>query len=198
MVIPLLEFNNDLRSLKRALGRLGMPAALIRAVETRALRSGRRMTGQFRSNRQSRWNLDPQDPQYGSEQDCKAVLVRLLLQVLEFDGAPPVTQEVSDIALKYLGRGLAPGSYCDPLTRERLSYPAIVAEATDPRHGISGFHIGHENPQAQPKHVPENVNWRSARSNLLQGDLTIREARTKFVELIARYFDLGEVRIEPD
>jgi hypothetical protein len=71
-------------------------------------------------------------------------------------------------------------------------------EAAAPKHGRSVFHLGHENAQAAPKHTPGNVSWRSARSNLIQGDLTLAEARTKFVELIARYFDLGEVRIEKE
>jgi hypothetical protein len=31
-----------------------------------------------------------------------------------------------------------------------------------------------------------------------EANLTLPQARTRFVELIARYFDLGEVRIEPE
>ena len=46
--------------------------------------------------------------------------------------------------------------------------------------------------------MPENISWRTMRSNLIQGDMTLRESRTKFVELIGRYFDLGEVTIHPD
>jgi hypothetical protein len=33
---------------------------------------------------------------------------------------------------------------------------------------------------------------------LIQGDLTLSEAKTKLVELIAKYFDLGEVKIEAE
>jgi len=138
------------------------------------------------------------DPQFGTELDCKVILAKLLSQIIEFDGAPNVSPETIGIAAKYLAHEPTKASYRDPLTKEKLSYEQMEIESGDPRHGISSFHLGHEDPTAIPRHTPANVNWRSARSNLIQGDLTLSAARTKFVELIARYFGLGEVRIEPE
>jgi hypothetical protein len=60
------------------------------------------------------------------------------------------------------------------------------------------FHIGHDDPTAIPKHTPTNISLRTLRSNLIQGNMTLTEARTKLVELIGRYFELGEVTIHPD
>jgi len=91
-----------------------------------------------------------------------------------------------------------PGIYRDALTKERLDYNDFLDEALTPQRGRSKFHIGHDDPSRSPKHVPGNISWRSERSNLIQGDMTLSEARTKLVELIARYFDLGEVIIHPD
>ena len=198
MPITLGEVQDDIRQLKRGLRKIGVPSGLVTAVETRALRSGRRQTGEFRSNRQSRWRLEPGDPQFGTEIDSKAIFVKLLCQILEFQGAPIPSEEVLAIAHKYLETPPVQGRYRDPLTRERLSYLQMVAENAEPRQGISSFHLGHDDPTIQPKHTLANVNWRSARSNLIQGDLTLRQARTRFVELIARYFELGEVSIEPE
>lgn len=198
MAAKLKEVDTDLRKLKRGLKQSGVPSRLVQAIETRALRSGRRLTGPFRSNRQSRWRLQEEDPQFGTEIDCKVILGKLLSQLLEFQGGPEVDADTRAIAGKYLGHDPARGTYRDPLTRERLAYQLLEAESRDPRHGISSFHLGHDNPAIQPKHTPPNVSWRSARSNLIQGDLTLTQARSRFVELIARYFELGEVKIEPE
>lgn len=63
-------------------------------------------------------------------------------------------------------------------------------------HGHSSFHIGHEDPTRKPKHTPDNIGWRTFRSNLIQGNMTLRQARIYFVKLIGRYFELGEITIE--
>lgn len=196
--MSIASLNADLRTVKRGLRDAGVPQKLVSAIETRALRSGRRQTGQFRSNRASRWTLVRDDPQYGSESHCKQVLLRLFATLLEFENAPEVDQETQAILEKRLGRPLERGSFRDELTLEKLSYPHVVAEALDPTPGVSAVHIGHRDPTRRPRHHPDNVEWRTERSNLIQGNLTLREARTKFVELIARYFELGEVTVTPD
>ena len=162
------------------------------------MRTGRRMTGEHQSNRASRWNLSEEDPQYGTQEDCQLILIRLLATLMEFRGAPTLPAEVVVVLERYLGRPLGPDTYKDPLTLERMSYAELMNECANPRPGSSILHIGHRDPRLRPKHVPDNVEWRSARSNLIQGEMTLDEARTRFVELIARYFGLGEVRIEPD
>ena len=196
--VALDKVNADLRKSKKGLVAGGLPANLISSVETRALKSGRRQTGQYQSNRASRWALNPNDPQFGAEIDCKIILLRLLGMILCFKNAPAVDADTRSILEFYLGSQIEAGSYRDALTLEKLDYNHLRTEAAAPKHGRSDFHLGHENAQAAPKHTPGNVSWRSARSNLIQGDLTLAEARTKFVELIARYFDLGEVRIEKE
>lgn len=192
------EIDAEVRAVRKALREAGVPSKLVDNIATRALRSGRRQTGEFRSNRNSRWTLQPMDPQYGTEGDCKVILLRLYAMLLEFEGAPQVSEAIRMTLEARLGRPLKPGSYRDELTLEKLSYEEIAAEALDPRPGISGLHIGHRDPTLRPMHVPTNVEWRTERSNLIQGNLTLREARTKLVELIARYFELGEVTITPD
>lgn len=199
------EINEDLRQLKAILRKAQYPTRLISAIETRALRSGRRQTGVFQSNRQSRWTLihdDPEhgtDPQYGSEVDCKAILIRLLLGTLEFVDAPAIADpSVAELFRRYFNRDLDRNSYRDSLLLEHLDFKRLAYEAENPQHGRSEFHIGHENPQITPKHVPENIAWRTLRSNLIQGDMTLREARIYIIKLIARYFELGELDIDSD
>jgi hypothetical protein len=118
--------------------------------------------------------------------------------IFEFVNAPPLNSTTLELLGRYLGHPPEPGRYRDALTLERLDYGHFIEEEATPRHGHSTFHIGHDDPTAMPKHTPSTISWPSLRSNLLQGDMTLREARTKLVELIGRYFDLGEITIHPD
>ncbi|BCJ58998.1 hypothetical protein [Micromonospora endophytica] len=196
--MDLAQLNSDLREVRKGLRKAGVYSKTIQGITTRAQKSGRRQTGDYQSNRSSRWNLDPRDPQYGTEEECKVIELRLLGMMCEFVNAPVLSEPTTGIISKYLGREPVIGSYRDALTLERLDYKHFEAEALQPKRGRSVFHIGHDDPTAVPKHCVANVSWRTHRSNLIQGDMTLREARTKLVELIGRYFQLGEVTIHPD
>jgi len=142
-------------------------------------------------------NLKPNDPQYGTEIDCKIIEIRLLAMTLSFDNAPKLDRETRKmLETKYLGVSIQAGSYRDSLLLERMDFKQFVKEAENPTHGSSNFHLGHEDPTLSPKHVPHNISWRSHRSNLIQGDMTLRQARIYFVKLIARYFELGELNLK--
>ncbi len=198
----LQELNSDLKKLKKVLKNNNFPPKLISAIETRALRSGRRQTGHFKSNRVSRWKLINNgsygtDPQYGTEEDCKEIFLVLLLTTLEFLNAPEITDQlIEKLFQKYLRRQINRESFKDSLLLEFLDFQQLLAEAQNPKHGHSKFHIGHLDPKLTHKHVPENIAWRTLRSNLIQGDMTLREARIYIRRLIARYFDLGEIDME--
>jgi hypothetical protein len=201
-MMSLEQINADISRLKRILRQHNFPQNLISAIETRALRSGRRQTGVFQSNRHSRWTLihdDPvhgTDPQYGSERDCKIILLILLLTTLEFSHAPHIQDPViPELSQRYLGRNIVRESFKDSLLLESLDFQALTDEANDPTHGHSQFHIGHLDPKAVPKHAPANIAWRTLRSNLIQGDMTLRQARIYIIKLIGRYFELGELQI---
>lgn len=196
MDVPQLDA--DLSAVRAGLRAAGVPSKLLRGINTRAQKSGRRLTGEFRSNRDPRWKLQLNDPQYGTEVDSKTIELRLLGMMCEFVNAPEIGESVRRVLAKYIGHPPVAGTYRDGLTKERLDYNDFLNEALTPKHGYSKFHIGHDDPSQSPKHTPENISWRTMRSNLIQGDMTLREARTKLVELIGRYFDLGEVTIHPD
>lgn len=192
------ELDADTRTVRSAMRAIGVPENLLDGVRTRARRTGRRQTGSNKTNRASRWNLDPSSPQYGTHEDCKAIELRLLAMMCEFTNAPDVDDDIRTILAKYIGRMPIANTYRDALTLERLDYMDFLWEAQNPSHGESKFHIGHDDPTLSPRHVPGNTSWRTKRSNLIQGDMTIPESRTKFVELIGRYFGLGEVTVVPD
>lgn len=96
---------------------------------------------------------------------------------------------------RYFFRALSPGTMRDALLLEAFDFNELVEEDANPQHGHSNFHLGHQDPTVQPKHKPDNITWRSHRSNLIQGNMTLRQSRIYFVKLIARYFELGELTI---
>jgi hypothetical protein len=194
---PLPDVELHYAAMRTALRQAGLPGKTIQSIATKALKTGRKVTGEFATNRDPRWTLNPNHPQYGTELDCKIIFVKLAAQIFCFDNAPQLQDDIRRIVeTSYLGHPIAPGTYRDKLLLERFDFNDLVAEGLNPTHGHSSFHIGHEDPSLKPKHRPDNVGWRTFRSNLIQGNMTLREARIYFLKLIGRYFELGEINIE--
>lgn len=185
----------DLKAAKVALRAAGVPQKLITSIETKALRTGRKQTGEHVTNRQSRWAINPANPQYATELDSKLIFIILCAMMFEFDNAPPLTAQARILFESYLGKQIIAGVYQDALLLEKLDYNALRDDALAPQHGYGIYHIGHQDPTRNPRHVPENVAWRTSRSNLIQGNMTLREARIYLLKLIGRYFELGELDI---
>ena len=193
MVYPELEqVRIDFAAIKPLLRTAGMPQRLVASIETKALRTGRKTTGEHATNRAPRWSVDPSHPQYATEKDCRAIFIILCGMIFEFTNAPELTEEMRVIFNAYLPNPIDPGSYRDSLLQETLDFVIMRNDALDPTHGHSVYHIGHEDPTLLPRHQPGNVAWRTARSNLIQGSMTLREARIYLVKMIGRYFELGE------
>ena len=185
----------DFKAAKKALRDAGVPPKLIRSIETKALRTGRKVTGEHATNRQSRWAINPANPQYASERDARIIFVILSAMIFEFQNAPALTEDVRGLFEPYLGKTITPGAYQDALLLEKLDYHKLRDDALAPQHGYGVYHIGHQDPTRSPRHVPDNVAWRTSRSNLIQGNMTLREARIYLIKLIGRYFELGELDI---
>jgi hypothetical protein len=180
---------------RNALRAAGVPPKVLGAIHTRAYRTGRKVTGEHATNRDPRWRLDSNHPQYGTEYDCKVIFVKLCAQIFCFDNALELDDRLKDDLQHYLDEPIAPNTYRDKLLLERFDFNDLVTEGLNPVHGHSSFHLGHEDPTLKPKHTPDNIGWRTYRSNLIQGNMTLREARIYFLKLIGRYFELGEIDI---
>jgi hypothetical protein len=115
--------------------------------------------------------------------------------LFEFDNAPEIAAEPRDLFEWYLEKPIRTGTYQDALLLEKLDYHTLRDDALAPQHGYWVYHIGHQDPTLHPRHVPANVAWRTSRSNLIQGNMTLRQARIYLLKLIGRYFELGELDI---
>ena len=202
--------DNHRLAVAAALRAAGIPGKVVDAIKTKALLTGRKQTGKHATNRDPRWTLSEDHPQYGTERDCKIIFCVLGGQIFCFDNAPPVPTELKRVSASvkafgpdlkdilessYLHTSIQPGKFVDSLLLEHFDFNALVEEGINPVHGHSGFHLGHEDPTRSPKHTPDNIAWRTFRSNLIQGNMTLRQSRIYFVKLIGRYFDLGEIPI---
>jgi len=184
LVVALSQLDDEIKSVRSGLRKAGVPSRLISSISTRATRSGRRQAGQFRSNREPRWKLSPNDPQYGTEDDCKVIELQLLGMMCEFVNAPDIDEQTRNVLAAYIGHPPVPGTYRDALTNERLDYNDFLDATLNLGSGRPKFYVGYDDPSKQPKHTPDNVSWRSGRSNAFQGDMTLSEARTQLIEAV--------------
>jgi hypothetical protein len=185
----------DFKQAKGMARAASVPRKLITSIETKALRTGRKQTGEHATNRQNKWSIKPSSPQHATERDCRIIFIMLCAMVFEFENAPPLAQEARALFESYLQRSIKTGTYKDELLLEKLDYNRLREDCLSAQHGYAVYHIGHQDPSRSPRHVPDNVGWRTSRSNLIQGDMTLREARIYLVKLIGRYFELGELEI---
>jgi hypothetical protein len=190
------QVRKDCAKVKKLLRVLDVPPKLINSIETKAQRTGRKITGEHKTNRQSRWAIATANPQYASELDSRLIFLKLCAMMFEFAHAPKLGGELRTLLEAYLGKPIKRGRYKDALLLEALDYQTMRDDALAPVHGASVYHIGHEDPTLSPRHVPENISWRTSRSNLIQGNMTLRQSRIYLLKLIGRYFELGELDIE--
>ena len=190
------QVRTDCTSVKKLLRALDIPTKLINSIGTKALRTGRKITGEHKTNRDSRWVVATTNPQYASELDSRLIFLKLCAMMFEFIHAPRLDGELRTLLESYLGKPIKRGRYKDALLLEALDYRTMRDDALTPTHGASVYHIGHEDPTLTPRHVPGNISWRTSRSNLIQGNMTLRQSRIYLLKLIGRYFELGELDIE--
>lgn len=190
------NMNRDRRQILASLTRASYPTNFVASIDARAKDSPRSQTGAHKSNRISRWHLPNTDRSYGSRSDCIHISITLIAMVMEFDGAPQVDSQTLKLLSGYLGRTIRPTTYRDSLTLEPLRWAQLRTDLEHPRSGVSAYHLGHIDPGLMPcRHVPTNIEWRTSRSNAIQGDQTLREAKAELLKLIGRYFNLGEITI---
>lgn len=115
--------------------------------------------------------------------------MKLLGLLLEFDNAPRLQYGEQRVFEAYIGRPISWDSYCDPLTREPMSYRDFLQDYVHRRHGKSRFQLGHMDPTRRPKHVPENVCWQYDNSNFFQGEQTLVQARALMVRAVKRLME---------
>lgn len=179
-----LVLRDDMDELIKEFRSAGVPIKLLASITRKCLRTPRRQTGRVdrRTNREPRWKIALDHPDYSSEMDAHLVMLRLLLDSVRMRNAPAVNQElVAAISSKYFGKAPPNEVTRDPVTDEELDWNELVDDVVEkPKHGYSRFHIGHQDPRTQPKHLPQNIRWQLKASNDFQDGMDIRVARIAY------------------
>jgi hypothetical protein len=147
-------------------------------------RTPRRQTGKYKTNRESRWKLNPKHPDYTAADQIPLIEAKLLATTLEFDDAPDVPAEIVDAAGRVIGHVVARGTYRCPVSGRPMSFRELSYEAEHPTHGKSCFQVGHVKPKAKGgSNVPDNAYWNSDLGNRIQGDKSWQETVRTVIEM---------------
>lgn len=181
---PVADLKRELKGLMKQLVLAGVPSALITSIDRKCLRTPRRQTGRLdrRTNREPRWRVAADHPDFGTELDAHLIRLSLFIGLIRMANAPKIDEsDVNDMSVKYFGHPISREVTTDPVSDEPLDYLELVSDVvTAPRHGYSRFHIGHQDPRTQPKHLPANVRWQFKASNDFQGTMDVRVARIAY------------------
>lgn len=157
---------------------------IYRKVQLQVRRTPRRQTGPYKTNRESRWKLDTEHPDYTPPEEIPRIEAKLFGMALEFDDAPEPPPEVREAASTILGHAPQPGSYRCPVSGRQMSFTEMYQESQRPTHGRSAFHVGHVKPKARGGvNTADNTYWTSDLGNRIQGDKTLADTIKTLIEM---------------
>ena len=150
-------------------------------IKVKTYLTDRALTGDYKTNREKRWEAHPNSVQYALRRSCMKIETKLLLQIATFEGC--------DLGLvrNLQQEGLLsnPFEYCKcPITGDVIQYAEFADDALHPTHGKSKFQVGHLNPLKAPDkndsnaangHTANNISWISENGNRIQGSLSMDE-----------------------
>jgi hypothetical protein len=133
-------------------------------------------------NRRLRWLFGSTHKFYADEIAATLVEVKYYLQALSFDNAPSLPDPTLETVFSWLvEHPVRPGEYLDPIQLERIDARAVLADARL-------IQSGHLIPLDRGgKHEPRNAFLMLARSNQLQGNMTLEELLALMETILARH-----------
>jgi hypothetical protein len=149
----------------------------------------RAQTGDFKTNREKRWEAHPQSPQFALRRDCFSVELELIDQLFRFQHFPTGVVRY----LQGTGVPIDTGKVARcPVTLDPLDFEVLAQEVADPVHGKAAYQVGHLNPLkagagAEFRHHKKNISWITADGNRIQGHLTLKETRKLLLRISANY-----------
>jgi hypothetical protein len=133
-------------------------------------------------NRINRWLLPPDHKFYADEKTACLVEIRYYLMALSFKNAPPVNNKLFEKSFKWLlENDVKPDNYLDPIQLISIDMDDVIGEARL-------IQSGHLFPLDRGgKHEPNNTFLMLARSNQLQGNLSVDELLKLMEQIINRH-----------
>ena len=139
-------------------------------------------------NRRKRWLFDVGHKFYADEINATLTEVKYYLQALSMNDAPPLPEDtIQDSFGWLLEHRVIPGTYFDPIQLIPISIVDVLADART-------IQSGHLVPLDRGgRHEPGNAFLMLARSNQLQGNLTLDELLNLMQEILERHRGRGHV-----
>ncbi|MCR0391552.1 hypothetical protein MKD04_06025 [[Clostridium] innocuum] len=159
-------------------------------IQVKAYKTDRSQTGDYKTNRELRWEAHPNNFQFSYRRFCDAVETELILQICTFENVNP------KLTTALQSNGLLPTPfdiYRCPITGDILKFDDFQYEVRNPEHGKADFQIGHMSPlKLGGVHDKDNIAWVSADGNRIQGNLSEDEIRELLIRI---YRNRPELRV---
>jgi hypothetical protein len=172
--------------------------AIFDKIRVKSYLTDRALTGDYKTNREKRWEAHPGSPQFALRRDCFAVELTLIEQLLRFKSFPSGV-------IEYLKRGalvkdIGKLARC-PVTLDPLDFEVLAQETMDPTHGKAAYQVGHLNPLKagageEFRHTPANISWITEDGNRIQGHLTLEETRKLLLRISKNYEALAKGKLD--
>lgn len=166
-------------------------------IAVKAYLTDRALTGDYKTNREKRWETHPASGQFASRRDCMEIEWVLITQICRFAGFP------EDSLTRMHDTGALPDELVDfrcPVTLDVIDFVSFQSELSNRTHGRSNYQVGHLNPLklGDPAgdaigHTPNNISWISADGNRIQGSLSVAETRAMLRRIAHNYEESGEI-----
>ncbi|MDP4114550.1 MAG: hypothetical protein Q8903_00360 [Bacteroidota bacterium] len=137
-------------------------------------------------NRILRWLLPTDHKFYATEINATLVEIKYYLQCLSMQNAPFIPNaEFRNAFIWLLGHQVEPGRYLDPIQLLPIDLNGVINDARS-------IQSGHYNPLDRGgRHIPSNTFLMLARSNQLQGNLTVEELLDVIRGIINRHSQIN-------
>jgi hypothetical protein len=171
--------------------------ALTDKIKVKTYLTDRVLTGDFKTNREKRWEVHPRSVHFADRRTCLAIEYTLVVQLCSFQGFPEHSREILQ-AERILPAETQ--TFRCPITLEPMSFPQFQAELQNPVMGRSNFQVGHLNPlkldaaeEEASGHTADNISWVSADGNRVQGSLSLAQVRGMLRRIAENYEARGWV-----
>jgi hypothetical protein len=171
--------------------------ALADKIKVKTHLTDRVLTGDFKTNREKRWEVHPHSVHFADRRTCLAIEYTLVTQLCAFEGFPERSREILQ------GEGILPAqleTFRCPVTLDMMSFPQFREELMNPVMGKSNFQVGHLNPLKLDAadgqvsgHTSDNISWVSADGNRVQGSLSLVQVRSLLRRVASNYEARGWV-----
>jgi len=139
-------------------------------------------------NRRKRWLFEQDHKFYAHENDATLTEVKYYLQALSMTGAPELPPDtIQDCFVWLVGHRVIPGEYFDPIQLIPINLLEVLEDAR-------AIQSGHLIPLDRGgRHEPSNAFLMLARSNQLQGNLTLNELLELLQRILDRHRERGHI-----